>query len=43
MADLYRDEGRFAEAYRLLDRAAQVIRVSEGLYTRFKSSGKDEG
>ena len=34
MADLYRDEGRFAEAYRMLDRAAQVIRVSEGLYTR---------
>ena len=34
MADLYRDEGRFAEAYRVLDRAAQVIRVSEGLYTR---------
>ena len=33
MADLYRDEGRFAEAYRMLDRAAQVIRVSEGLYT----------
>ena len=34
MADLYRDEGRFAEAYRMLDRAAQVIRVAEGLYTR---------
>ena len=34
MADLYRSEGRFAEAYRMLDRATQVVRVSEGLYTR---------
>ena len=34
MADLYRGEGRFADAYRVLDRATQVVRVSEGLYTR---------
>ena len=34
MADLFRGEGRFGEAYRMFDRATQVIRVSEGLYTR---------
>lgn len=34
MANLYRGEGRFGEAYRMFDRATQVIRASEGLYTR---------
>ncbi|MBK52146.1 MAG: hypothetical protein CMQ45_07140 [Gammaproteobacteria bacterium] len=34
MADLFRSDGLYAEAYRMLDRATQVIRVSEGLYTK---------
>ena len=34
IAGIYRNDDRHVEAYRMLDRATQVIRVSEGLYTQ---------
>lgn len=34
LATLYRNMGRFADAHRAIDRATQIVRVNEGLYTR---------
>ena len=34
LATLYRDLGRFGDAHRAIDRATQIVRVNEGLYTR---------
>ncbi|NKB35421.1 MAG: hypothetical protein GKR91_20160 [Pseudomonadales bacterium] len=34
LAEQYTYRGRYAEAHRVLDRATQIVRVNEGLYTR---------
>src|SRR6056300_43222 len=34
LATQYRSLGRFADAHRAIDRATQIVRINEGLYTR---------